>query len=206
MSQIRNLLEIAKEIRAIAQAGRTYSGNDYDLDRYQRLAGIANELISQGYSLDDFRWPTEVGFPTPKVDVRAFVFKEGRLLMVREASSAKWSVPGGFADVNLTPAENVERECLEETGYRVRAEKIISVLDRDRAGYPRHPESIYKIHFLCELLSGEARPNFETTAVGFFDTEDLPEIDSGRVRVEDIVHARECANGRDNRTFFQRTE
>ena len=160
----------------------------------------------KGYRLDDFCWPTEVGYPTPKVDVRGFVFEEGRLLMVQEASNGKWSVPGGFADVNLTPAENVERECLEETGYRVRAEKIISVLDRDRAGYPRHPESIYKIHFLCKLLAGDAKPNFETTAVGFFDTEDLPEIDSGRVRVEDIIHARECANVRDNGTLFQRTE
>ena len=130
MSRIRNLLEIAKEIRAIAQAGRTYSENDYDLDRYQRLAGIANEVISRGYLIDDFCWPTEVGYPTPKVDVRAFVFKDERLLMVREASTGRWSVPGGFADVNLTPAENVERECLEETGFRVRAEKIISVLDR----------------------------------------------------------------------------
>ena len=126
--------------------------------------------------------------------------------MVREASTGRWSVPGGFADVNLTPAENVERECLEETGYRVRAEKIISVLDRDRAGYPRHPESIYKIHFLCELLSGEARPNFETTAVGFFDAEEFPEIDSGRVRAEDIIHAKAFANARDSGTFFQRTE
>ncbi len=201
-----DLLEISREIRSLAQTGRSYSQDAYDLDRYARLEAIASELLSRGSELQNFCWPVETGYPTPKVDVRGFVFRDDQLLMVHEASSSKWSVPGGWADVNLTPAENVERECLEETGFIVRAERIISVLDRDRAGYPRNPESIYKIHFLCRLLSGEARPNFETTDVGFFHPDKLPEIDEGRVRVQDIADARACLKGNDNGTCFQKTE
>ena len=203
---MRDLLEISREIRSIAQTGRSYSRDNYDLDRHARLEQIATELLSQDAGLKDFCWPVETGYLTPKVDVRGFIFRDDQLLMVREASSGKWSVPGGWADVNLTPAENVERECFEETGFSVRAERIISVLDRDRAGYPRNPESIYKIHFLCLLLSGEARTNFETTQVGFFPADQLPEIDEGRIRVQDIADARACLRGNDNGTCFQKTE
>jgi ADP-ribose pyrophosphatase YjhB (NUDIX family) len=109
--------------------------------------------------------------------------------LIREAASGKWTLPGGWADVNLTPAENVERECLEESGYEVKARLIIAVLDRDRAGYPTNPHSIYKIFFLCELRGGEPRVSHETADVAFFPVGDLPELDLDRSSPSDIAEA-----------------
>jgi ADP-ribose pyrophosphatase YjhB (NUDIX family) len=202
---MKSLLKISREIRAIAQTGLAYCKDPYDRDRYARLEAIATEMVREGHNLEDFQWPAETGYPTPKVDVRGFVFRDDSLLMVREASSGKWSVPGGWADVNLTPAENVEKECLEETGHTVRAETILSVLDRDRAGYPRFPEAIYKIHFLCEYLSGEPRPSFETPEVAFFPLDALPEIDTCRIQMRDIERAQTCMKHPANQTWFQRS-
>ena len=107
-------------------------------------------------------------------------FEMREVLLIKEASSGKWTLPGGWADVNLTPAENVESECLEETGYQVKARLITAILDRDRAGYPANPHSIYKIFFLCELCGGSPRVSHETAEVAFFPINALPELDTHR--------------------------
>jgi ADP-ribose pyrophosphatase YjhB (NUDIX family) len=202
---MRTLLEISREVRAIAQTGLAYCQDPYDRDRYTRLAAVGTEMLQEGYSMEDFRWPTETGYPTPKVDVRGFVIRDNLLLMVREATSGKWSVPGGWADVNLTPAENVEKECFEETGCAVRAKTLLSVVDRDRAGYPPFPEAIYKLHFLCDFLSGDPRPSFETTEAAFCSLDNLPELDLARLQPTDIKRAVEAHRTDERSTWFQKT-
>jgi len=184
----RTALEISRELASIAQAGITYSADPFDKERFHRLREIASEVLRHA-GQTDFEWPAEIGYATPKVDVRGAVFRNGEVLLIKEASSGKWTLPGGWADVNLTPAENVEKECLEESGYEVKARLITAIVDRDRAGYPANPHAIYKIFFLCDLCGGAPRVSHETTEVAFFPVDALPELDPHRSSALDIEEA-----------------
>lgn len=202
-----NVLDIARELRGISQAGLTYSKDPFDRERFARLKELSALLIQSNGRFSDFRWPDEIGYLTPKLDVRGAVIHNDRILLVKEASSGKWTLPGGWADVNATPAENVEREVLEESGYVVKAKRIISLIDRNRSGYLPHPEYIYKIHFLCKFIGGEPQISCETTEVGFFELGDLPELDLGRVRQEDIEIAFDVyGNPGNGYAFFEKTD
>ena len=186
---VSNLLEFARELAAIGQAGITYSKDPYDKERFVRLREMAGELLQlPGYS-PDFKWPDDVGYDTPKVDVRAVVFRGKEILLIKEAMTGLWTLPGGWADVNISPAGNAEKECLEESGYIVKAKSVLSVIDKDRAGYPKNLNAIYKIFFLCELIGGEATTSIESSGVGFFDIDELPPLDPHRAREIDILDA-----------------
>lgn len=141
---------------------------------------MAGELLQIPDYSPDFTWPDELGYETPKVDVRAVVFRGNSVLMIKEVSSGLWTLPGGWADVNASPADNVERECLEETGFIVKARMISSVVDRDRAGYPRNAHTIYKIYILCDLIGGEATTSIESSEIEFFPIDQLPPLDTHR--------------------------
>jgi len=186
---VSNLLEIARELAAIGQAGITYSKDPYDRERFVRLREMAGEILQLPDYSPDFKWPDEFGYDTPKVDVRAVVFRGKEILLIKEAVSGLWTLPGGWADVNISPAENAEKECLEESGYIVKATRVVSVIDKDRAGYPRNVNSIYKIFFLCEMIGGEATTSHESLGVEFFDVDDLPPLDPHRGREIDIRDA-----------------
>ena len=182
----------ARELQAIAQAGLTFSHNEYDLDRFRRVRAIAVAMLAHGSDAPLERiqalFDQDLGYPTPKVDVRGAVFRDGRILMVREVSDGLWTLPGGWADVNQSPRECVEREVLEESGFQARAVKLAAVWDRRLQGTPiRHPYSIYKIFFICELTGGEARASLETSAVDFFAPEKLPALSSGRTTAHQIA-------------------
>ncbi len=186
---MRSILEISRDLAAIAQAGETFTKDPFDAERFARLRELASELVQVTGAVVDFQWPTELGYPTPKVDVRGIVFRGEEVLLIQEASSGLWTLPGGWADVNLSPAENVEKECLEESGYEVKARAITAVLDRERAGYPRNAHSIYKIFFLCEFVGGTAQTSIESLAVAFFPMDQLPALDPHRATAGDIAHA-----------------
>lgn len=186
---MKDLLEFSRELASIGQAGITYSTDDYDRERFQRLREMSGELLAISGEVPPFRWPPELGYDTPKVDVRAVVFRDDEVLLVKETRSGLWTVPGGWADVNLSPAANAEKECMEESGYAVKAKSLVSVIDRDHAGYPKNANSIYKIFFLCEITGGEAATSIESSEVGFFSLDALPPLDPDRIREADIRHA-----------------
>jgi ADP-ribose pyrophosphatase YjhB (NUDIX family) len=187
-------LAIGRELQAIAQTGLTFSQDDYDLQRFRRIRELAAALIAEG-SGNDARVILELferdgGYATPKVDVRGAVFSAGRILLVQEASDGCWTMPGGWADISDTPSQAVEREILEESGFQARARKLIAVHDYRAAGHPRrHPYSIYKLFFLCEVTGGEARASAETTAVGLFERHALPPLSLGRTLPTQIERA-----------------
>ncbi len=185
-------LDAIKRIRAIAQTGLTYTTDPYDRERYTELHQLALELLAEQLeeSLERVAgvYLPEQGYPTPKIDVRAGVFHDGEVLLVRESSDGCWSLPGGWGDEHDSPKGCIEREVFEESGYRVRAVKLVSVKDRHLHPYtPKRLERIYKLAFLCELSGGEARVSIETTEVAFFALNALPTLSLGRTLEADIV-------------------
>ncbi len=171
----------ARDLQAIAQTGLTYGRGQFDRERYEMLRALASTIMAShtGASVERIEalFAGETGYATPKVDVRAAAFDDrDRLLMVREAGDGnRWTLPGGWADVNLTAAENVVKEVREESGYAVQVRKLAAVFDRTRQGHPAAVFSCYKIFFLCDVAGGEATSGLETSEVGWFSEDQLPD-------------------------------
>jgi ADP-ribose pyrophosphatase YjhB (NUDIX family) len=182
---------IARELRAIAQTGLTFTTDRFDRQRYERVRELAANMLSQGSGGE----PGEIlgllrgesGYATPKVDVRGAAFVDGRVLLVREITDGKWTLPGGWADVNQSAAECVVREIAEESGFTARALKLAAVRDYQRSGHPpRNLDSIYKMFFICEITGGAARPSDETSDAAFFARDELPPLSLGRITAAQI--------------------
>jgi len=178
----------SRELLAIAQTGLAFSQDPYDRQRYEALRELAGRVVGAQAETDPRQvvelFAGERGYATPKLEVRAAVFDDdGRILMVREVlDGGRWTLPGGWADVNLSPAQNVEKETLEESGYRVRAHKLVAAWDKRRQGHPPGLFAITKLFFLCELLGGEPTPSLETSEIGWFAQHALPaDLSVGRV-------------------------
>lgn len=187
------LLSWFRKLRSIAQYGLTYSKDPFDRERFQAVQAIASEMATrlvQGTPVDVERaLQAETSVPTPKLDVRAAVIQGDSILLVRESSDGLWSLPGGWIDVDESPAHAAERETKEESGYDVKARKLIAVWDRNRHPHPPMLLHVYKLFFLCELQGGAATPSHETTQIGFFTLGELPALSTARVLREQI----ECA-------------
>jgi ADP-ribose pyrophosphatase YjhB (NUDIX family) len=182
-SQAPKWLDWAREIFSLSQSGLTYTSNQYDIERYKRLQSLTAEIIaseskiSKETVLDSFSM--QAGYITPKVDVRGAVVRDGKILLIQERADGKWAMPGGWADLGNSPASVAEREVWEESGFRVKAEKVVAVIDANRIE-PMEFYHAYKIIFLCTLLEGEPRISYETLAVDFFDPHHLPPLSSYR--------------------------
>jgi ADP-ribose pyrophosphatase YjhB (NUDIX family) len=177
-------LELVRRLQALAQTGLHYCGNEYDRQRYEEIEQIAAALLAGGSlpNRDELlaRWRLDAGYVTPKVEVRGAAFRDGRVLLVREAADGLWTLPGGWADVNETPSQAVEKEIEQESGFRARAVKLAALYDRSRHGHGESLHHAWKAFFLCEISGGEARGSYETDAVDFFDPAQLPPMSLGR--------------------------
>ena len=189
MTQI-NWLLWAQQIQALAQAGLTYTEGVFDRERYHALLHIAAEMMAAGSNGDTRQildlFAQESGYLTPKVDVRGVVFRDDKILLVKERSDGGWTLPGGWADVGDSPAECAVREIREESGYETRAVKLLAIYDRSRHGHVPHPDYIYKLFFLCDVVGGTAVPSIETEAVDFFAVDALPPLSLSRVTAVQI--------------------
>ena len=168
-----------REAQSIAQTGLTFSPEGYDRERYLALQALSARMMAALGGGDPALLVTlfaaQTGYATPKVDVRGAVFRDDRLMLVREvADGHRWTLPGGWADVNLSPAENVAKEIMEESGFEVAVDRLVAVLDRTKAGHPPQPFHAYKLFFLCSITGGVATPSAETSEVGFFAEDELP--------------------------------
>jgi len=178
----------AREIQAIAQIGLTFSRDPYDRERYEALQSLSGRIFADAGAADLSRiaglMAAQEGYATPKIDVRGAAFDgQGRLLMVREVQDAgRWTLPGGWGDVNLTAAENMAKEMREESGFEVRVRKLAAVWDRTRQGHGPSPFSAYKLFFVCDIIGGAASTSLETSEVAFFAEDALPtDLSTGRV-------------------------
>jgi ADP-ribose pyrophosphatase YjhB (NUDIX family) len=187
-------LQWARRLQSLAQAGLAFSKDEYDLDRFKRVLSLSAEIMAEGSGEPLERvealFATETGYLTPKIDVRGAVFQDDRILMVREnVDAGKWTLPGGWGDVNNTPSENVEREVREETGLHVKARKLAAVYDRTKQGHALSPHHSYKLFFICDVIGGNLQTSFETGEGRFFNEHELPSEENlslGRIRLSQI--------------------
>lgn len=172
-------LEWAKELQFIGQAGMTYSHDPFDLERFERIREIAAEIMSHQSELPIEKvkelFCNETGFQTPKLDTRAAIFKEGKILLVKEKAGV-WSLPGGWVDVNQTIKSNTEKEVKEEAGLDVKAIRLIALQDRNQHNTPPYAYNICKAFVLCEIIGGHFLPNIETTESHYFSLDEIPAL------------------------------
>ena len=182
-------LDWAVELQALAQAGLFYSKDVYDIERFQRIRDIAAEMLvsPSGLPVDQIRnlFCNETGYQTPKLDTRAAVFRDDKILLVQE-NNGLWSLPGGWVDVDLSVGENAVKEVKEEAGLDVEAKQIIAVQDRKKHNPEIYAYNICKVFILCDLLGGSFRENSETIAIGYFSMDDLPPLSENKTTREQI--------------------
>jgi ADP-ribose pyrophosphatase YjhB (NUDIX family) len=200
------VLNWARKVQAIAQTGLTFTQDPYDRERFLQLQDLAAELVSAELEIPLGQaksfWKGDDGYATPKVDVRGAVFKGDQVLLVRELSDGKWSMPGGWVDVNDAPSEAVVREIFEESGYRAKALKLAALVDRNRHPHPPSVNHIYKLFFLCEITGGSPTVSNETDGIDFFPVTALPELSTGRTLASQVARMYEHWLNRDLPTDF----
>lgn len=184
------LLDQARRLLAVAQSGLHYTRSEFERERYEEIAQLAAEMLRKEstYTAQQLRdvWVVEQGYSTPKLDVRGAIFRDDTVLLVRERSDGKWTVPGGFADVNEAPSTSILKEIEQESGYTARVLKLAAVHDRNLHNYPPFMFHLWKLLFVCEITGGEARLSNETDGVEFFPVNALPALSTGRITAEQI--------------------
>ena len=182
-------LQWAIELQSLAQAGLTYGKDVYDRERYERIREISAEIMS---NMSDIPTETiknlfcnETGYQTPKLDTRAAIFKDDKILLVCE-NNGTWSLPGGWCDVNVSVGENTVKEVKEEAGLDVVAEHIIAIQDRAKHNLPAYAYGICKVFVLCSVIGGTFQENIETTGFDYFSEYNLPPLATEKNNEEQI--------------------
>ena len=182
-------LQWAVELQSLAQAGLTYGRDVYDKERYERIREISAEIVAHlsEFPLEKVKdlFCNESGYQTPKLDTRAAIFEDGKILLVRE-NNGKWSLPGGWCDINVSVAENTVKEVKEEAGLDVIADRIIAVQDRAKHNLPVYAYGICKIFVQCTVIGGQFKENIETTEYRYFAEGELPELAAEKNNEEQI--------------------
>jgi ADP-ribose pyrophosphatase YjhB (NUDIX family) len=185
MKNQNEMLQLAKQVQALAENGLHFSENDFDLDRYQILEEISLRMLTLITGLPaetiEVSTPERNGYRTPKVDVRAVIFNDkDEILMVKERVDSRWSLPGGWCDVGYTPTETAEKEAEEEAGIKVKVSRLLAVFDKKCHDHPEDLFYAYKIFLECEAENYEITTGMETLDVGFFKQDELPGLSTPR--------------------------
>jgi ADP-ribose pyrophosphatase YjhB (NUDIX family) len=191
------IVEYLKRVQAIAKTGLSYAEDAYDLERYEELKVMTNNMLSD---LTGFL-PGQISaqfdsldtYPTPKIDVRGLVLKGNEVLLIQEKSDTKWALPGGWCDVGYSPSENIVKEVSEEAGLEVTVSRLLAVWDKRKHDHPLDVNSVYKLNFLCEIVSGIPSPGDETMDARFFPINDLPPLSLMRNTPQQILRLVELA-------------
>ena len=207
MNRERELLEIAKRIRAMSQTGLVYVQDEYDRERYEEFVSLSDKITSllTDYSISEIQanYLPVKEYVTPKVDIRAIVFNDkNEILLVREKADGLWSVPGGWSDVGYSPSEVAVKEVKEETGLDVEASRLLAVLDMRKHNHPVIPFYVYKFFILCDIKGGAFDNTFDILDKGFFALDNLPPLSEERVLASQIEKMLELKNNPANDVIF----
>lgn len=184
------ILEWAKELQNLSQSALAYCKDEFNIERFERIRSISVEMMS---ALTDIKiekmkdiFAGDEGYQTPKVDIRASIINDDKILLVKEKNDGKWSMPGGWADTGHTVFENIIKESKEEAGIDVKPKQVLAILDRHAAAKDNYPFTVYKIFVSCDYVSGDFIENIETSDSRFFPIDDLPELSSTRSNQDQI--------------------
>ena len=199
-------LKWAMEIQSLAQGGLAYTNNVYDIERYERLREIAAEMVAEksNISLEKVKdlFCNEKGYQTPKIDTRAAIFKDNKIILVHE-NDGTWALPGGWCDVLESIESNTLKEVREEAGLEAKAIKIIAIQDRNKHNKPVYAYGICKVFVLCEATGGAFAENIETTETKYFSLGEIPEnLAEEKTSKEQIKMCFEAANSENWQTLF----
>lgn len=199
------IVEWAKELQSLAQAGLFYGHDDFDKERYQRIRDISAEMMAERTGL-----PVEkvknlfcdgIGYQTPKVDTRAAIIDDGKILLVKERDG-RWSVPGGWCDYDLSPAENTVKEAMEEAGLKIEIDRLIAVQDREKHNEPPYAYKVVKIFYLAHSTGGVFANNIETSDSAYFAPDELPALAEEKCNEEQVLMCFEAYQNKDWITQF----
>lgn len=179
-----------KRLLSIAEAGLYYGKDVYDKERYQEIKELALHLMStvgdQDAAALTLLTEKNEGYPTPKVDVRALIQKDEKILLVEDSLTKEWSLPGGYAEIGLTPRENIKKEVLEETGLLVEVKELRAIFDTNLRQDIPQVFQYYKLVFECEVLAGDFIKNSETSNSDYFALTELPKLSIKRTTKEQL--------------------
>ena len=201
-------LNYAKRLQSIAETGLVYTKDNYDRERYAEVSNIATRMISYLGNIPVERVQNLVskhskGYATPKIDVRGAVFKNNRILLVQEKSDNLWTLPGGFADVGFSAAENIEKEIKEEAGISVKANRVYSIRHKAKGNFDQDARDFYKLYFICDQIdNSDLHPGSEILSAGYFSKKEIPPLSTGRVLEEDLDLAWRFHRNTDEQTYF----
>lgn len=205
MDRNEKWLQWAVELQSLAQAGLFYGKDAFDRERYERIREIAAEMISHqsDIPLDKVKnlFCNEIGYQTPKVDCRAAIFREDRILLVQEKNGT-WFLPGGWVDVNVSVKENVLKEVKEEAGLDVTADMVIAVQDREKHNLPIYAYKVCKIFVLCTVIGGKFESNLETVCSRYFGIDELPLLATEKNNEEQVRMCFDAYHSENWKTFF----
>ena len=198
-------LKWAMEIQSIAQIGLTYTKDEYDKERYEQLRNIASEMLSYKTDIpvDKVKnlFCNEQGYQTPKLDTRAAIFKDDKILLVHEKNGF-WSLPGGWVDVLESIESNTIKEVKEEAGLDVVAKKVIAIQDRNKHNTPIYPYGVCKVFVECEVMGGEFVENIETVEIGYFSIDNLPRLAEEKCTPKQVEMCFEAKNNKNWQVYF----
>lgn len=198
-------LKWAMEIQSIAQIGLTYTKDVYDKERYEQLRNIASEMLSYKTDIpvDKVKnlFCNEQGYQTPKLDTRAAIFKDDKILLVHEKNGF-WSLPGGWVDVLESIESNTIKEVKEEAGLDVVAKKVIAIQDRNKHNTPIYPYGVCKVFVECEVMGGEFVENIETVEIGYFSLDNLPKLAEEKCTPKQVEMCFEAKNNKNWQVYF----
>lgn len=198
-------LKWAMEIQSIAQIGLTYTKDEYDKERYEQLRNIASEMLSYKTDIpvDKVKnlFCNEQGYQTPKLDTRAAIFKDDKILLVHEKNGF-WSLPGGWVDILESIESNTIKEVKEEAGLDVVAKKVIAIQDRNKHNTPIYPYGVCKVFVECEVMGGEFVENIETVEIGYFSLDNLPKLAEEKCTQKQVEMCFEAKNNKNWQVYF----
>lgn len=199
-------LKWAREIQTLSQTGLAFAQTKYETERYKRFTEIAAEIVSLHCQTESGElskiFLAHTGYATPKIDVRAAVISDNKILLVQERTDNCWAMPGGWAEVGDLPSEVAIRETKEESGLDVQPVKIVGVLDANRSGRPLEFFHAFKIIFLCNLIGGELKSSDETLDAKFFPFDLLPPFSPNRTNQKHIDETLKHLSDPNRMTFF----